>query len=208
LTAVDFGLQTNIAGPITSLEGGTGNTATASITVGDVMQVGYASNLSEGDSYVNITNSGQSGGNICVNVYAFNANEAMVACCSCLVSPGGLASLSVRNDLISNTLISYFPSSITMNLIPTAAGPSNSCNPASVSVGSITTGLRAWNTTLHANQGVATGYQVTERPLVEVGLSSSQLTNLAQTCFFIQANGSGFGICKSCSTGGQGAAKQ
>jgi hypothetical protein len=207
--ATGIGLQTNTAGPVTSLEGGTGNTATASVTVGDVMQVGYISNLVAGDSVVNITNTGlsQTGQNICVNVYTFNAAEAMIACCSCLVTPNALVSLSARNDLVNNTLVPAFPSSIMVNLIPTVVGPGSTCNPASVTTASITYGLSAWKTTLHASPGTS-GYQVTERPMTEAALSQVELSSLAQTCLFIEANGSGFGVCKSCRVGGLGSAKQ
>ena len=40
--------------------------------------------------------------NICVNVYTFSPDEQMISCCSCLVTPDSLVSLSARNDLISN----------------------------------------------------------------------------------------------------------
>src|SRR5205085_11201347 len=81
-------------------------------------QVRYASNLTPAapDSVINITNTGTNGaslfgpgfgnaaGNLCVNVYAFSPDEQLISCCSCLVTPNGLISLSVTNDLISNTL--------------------------------------------------------------------------------------------------------
>ena len=208
VTATTVGLLINTTGAVTSLEGGTGNTATASVTVGDVMQVGYISNLDAGDSFVNIMNTGQSGQNICVNVYAFNAAEAMVSCCACLVSPNALVSLSARNDLINNSLVPAFPSSLTIHLIPTTAGPSSSCNPASATTANISYGLRASNTTLHPNPTGTLGYRVTENNLSESALSPIELANLAQTCLFIEANGSGFGICNSCELGGLGAARQ
>src|SRR5947209_20236069 len=78
----------------------------------DSFQVGYAANLNLGDSFLNLTNTGTltlptgltSTGNLCVNVYTFDPGEELISCCSCLVTPNGLNSLSVRNDLISNTL--------------------------------------------------------------------------------------------------------
>ncbi|MGI8991033.1 MAG: hypothetical protein ACR2I2_15825 [Bryobacteraceae bacterium] len=42
--------------------------------------------------------------NICVNVYTFSPDEQLIACCSCQVTPNGLASLSVRSDLITRAL--------------------------------------------------------------------------------------------------------
>src|ERR1700749_797464 len=85
-------------------------------TVDTPFQVRYASNLSVGDSVINISNSGAGGaalqsgttatitGALCANVYAFTPDEQLVSCCSCPVTPNGLVSLSAKNDLASNTL--------------------------------------------------------------------------------------------------------
>jgi hypothetical protein len=49
---------------------------------------------------------------------------------------------------------------------------------------------------------------VRESPFTPATLSASELARIASFCGFIQANGSGFGICKSCRLGGLGADKQ
>ena len=97
-------------------------------------QVRYASNLTSGDSVINITNTGANGaslfgpgfggqaGNICVNVYAFSPDEQLISCCSCLITPNGLVSLSTQNDLISNTLTGTRPNSVVVKLVATATG--------------------------------------------------------------------------------------
>ncbi len=66
--------------------------------------------------------------------------------------------------------------------------------------------MRAWATTLHLNTSgsPAVGYQKTETPFSAVELSASELAKLQSFCGFIQANGSGFGICKSCRFGALG----
>ena len=59
----------------------------------DSYQIRYAANLNIGDSFVDVTNNGASGGNICVNVYTFDQSEELLACCSCFVTPNGLAGI-------------------------------------------------------------------------------------------------------------------
>jgi hypothetical protein len=67
----------------------------------------------------------------------------------------------------------------------------------------------AWATTIHALPAVTPAvYTVTETPFAQAGLSAGELARLTSFCGFIQANGSGFGICRSCRLGGQGAVKQ
>ena len=180
----------------------------------DAFQVRYASNLDHGDSVVNVTNTGTlivpngflgTGGNMCVNVYAFEPGETMIACCSCLITPNGLNSLSVKNDLLVNPLTPAVPTSIVIKLLastPLNTGSGGSCNAASPGPGSLVPGLRAWGTTLHALPTNPVTYGVTETPFLNSTLSPAELTKLTTLCTFIQTNGSGFGICKSCRLGG------
>src|SRR6202030_329676 len=115
-------------------------------------QVGYAANLNIGDSVVNISNDGNiSGpfgaqiggvsiptwGSICANVYVFDPQEEEIGCCSCLVTPNGLNSLSVKSDLISNNLTPAVPTSIVIKLLASRPGTDKTglftvCNPATV----------------------------------------------------------------------------
>lgn len=166
----------------------------------DAFQTWYASNLNLGDSVVNITNSGVRLAPICVNVYAFSPDEQMISCCTCPVTPDGLVSLSVRRDLTSNTLTPAVPNSIVVKLLASEAG--GSCDAAASPT--LTSGLAAWGTTIHAALGRTVP---TERTFSEVGLSTAELNRLTSFCAFIQSNGSGLGICRSCRLGGLGATK-
>jgi len=67
--------------------------------------------------------------------------------------------------------------------------------------------LLAWGTTLHATP-TAGSFAVTETAFSAATLSAGELARISALCGFIQSNGSGFGICRSCRLGGQGAAKQ
>jgi hypothetical protein len=174
----------------------------------DAFQVRYAANLNVGDSVINISNAGtqNSGGaltNICANVYTFSPDEQLVSCCSCTVTPNALVSLSAVNDLISNTLTPARPNSIMVKLIATAG---TTCNASNVPTANLAAGMVAWATTIHAVP--AGGYAVTETAFTPAGLSAAELARATSFCGFIQANGSGFGICRSCRLGGQGTVKQ
>jgi hypothetical protein len=212
-----------------------GGEFTASST--DTLQVGpstlsflvrYASNLAVGDSVVNLTNTGSyssdpgvnggsaQNGNICANVYAYSPDEQLVSCCSCVVTPNGLNSLSVNNDLASNTLTPIRPSSMVIKLVASAPNAAGSCNAATVTragaANFLAPGLEAWGTNLHALPATAGSpagtYGTTETPFLRATFSDAELTRMTQLCAFIQANGSGYGICKSCKVGGLGAASR
>jgi hypothetical protein len=188
--------------------------AQPNVTVDTQFQVRYASNLNLGDSVINITNSGARGaglfsgtsasttGAICVNVYAFSPDEQMISCCSCPVTPNGLVSLSAKNDLTSNTLTPAVPTSIVIKLYATVP-VGGSCSSSSNNPGAATAGLLAWGTTVHA-PAVAGDPVVTETPFLPATLSEGELGRLTSLCNFINATGSGFGICRSCRLGGLG----
>ncbi len=183
-------------------------------------KIRYAANLNIGDSVIDITNTGDSSttslpiqnGNLCVNAYTFSPDEQLVSCCSCLVTPNGLVSLSVKNDLISNTLTAGSPTSVVVKLIASSGGTTfGSCNAGTVGAGTnlVAAGLAAWGTTIHALPGAAPNtYGNAETPFVNATLSTAELTRITTLCSLIQANGSGYGICKVCRLGGQGGARQ
>ncbi len=224
-------------------------------------QIGYAANLNIGDSVFNLTNDGYNGGvfgagttgNLCINAYVFDPQEEEIGCCSCLVTPNGLNSLSAKSDLISNNLTPAVPTSIVVKLLasepaPAAAGGAFTvCNPATAGTTAVTPleyGMVAWGATLEPsatagtyntvnvpfaqgtlsgilpNAGIVTngflrvnvaGTPVGVITAATVGIAplpGTELAGLTSLCNFIQANGTGFGICKSCRLGALGGAKQ
>ena len=134
-----------------------------------------------------------------MNVYTFSPDEQLVSCCSCPLTPNGLASLSVRNDLISNTLTPGVPTGVVVKLL--ATDPTTHLPAA---------GLAAYGTTLHAAPAPAPlgTYATTETNFTQSTLSAAEVSRITSLCGFIQTNGSGFGICASCRLGGLGASKQ
>ena len=176
----------------------------------DAMQVRYVSNQNLADAVVNVTNTGTQGGdsatgNICVNIYAFDPAEEMVSCCACQVTPGALASFTAAHDLINNTLGGGVPTSLVVKLVATARTPCNASSPAFANLAS---GMRAWATTAHRLPTVPGGLATTETPFSPAVLSESELLHLTSFCGFIQANGSGFGICRGCKAGSLGGDNQ
>jgi hypothetical protein len=187
--------------------------------------VGYAANLAIGESVVNLTNAGSistvafdgvalaQNGDVCANVYAYSSDEQLVSCCSCNVTPNALNSLAVRADLASNTLTPIVPSALVLKIVATPGGGScTASSAATVTASSLVPGLLAWGTRLHAlpvTPGSPVGtFGLTEVPFAVVSLSEAELRRMTSLCAFIRANGSGYGVCKSCRQGGLGAASR
>jgi hypothetical protein len=190
-------------------------------------QIGYAANLNIGDSVVNLSNDGFNGGvfpntlgvgNICVNTYVFDPQEEEIGCCACLVTPNGLNSLSAKSDLISNNLTPAVPTSIVIKLIASRPGTDKTgaltvCNPATAGITfPLELGMLAWGSTLEPSSTPGT-YNAVNVPFLNGTLNpvptpGSELAGVTALCNFIQANGTGFGICKSCRLGALGGAKQ
>ena len=182
-----------------------------------------------GDGDINITNSGERGaglaagtssnttGALCANVYAFSPDEQMVSCCSCPVTPNGLVSLSARTDLINNTLTPAVPTSLVVKLVASVPAPGSlGCmgSAASVTSTNLAPGMAAWDTTVHVG-GSAGALGITETAFLSATLTTApgnaggigELARLTQLCTFINANGSGFGICSPCRLGALGAGR-
>jgi hypothetical protein len=180
------------------------------ITADSPFQVRYAADLNIGESYINITNTGANGtsllgpgfgatyaGNICVNVYAFDPDEEMIACCSCLVTPDQTVNLGVNADLTVKTLTGVPETSVTVKLLAslnytTPPFTPNTgvygCTNSAATAGTALTGpvgvagttgnpvaiggMAAWGTTLHAGFPAGT-YATTETAFTPAFLSTT-----------------------------------
>jgi len=182
-------------------------------------EICYAANLQAGESYINIGNTGYNGdsltgpgsgafGNLCVNVYAFDAtDEQLISCCSCLVTPNAMVSLGAKADLTSNTDTGVHPLSITVKLLATLAGPGGTgtaCNNSaeSVTLSTVVPGIVAFGTTLHAAPTAGT-YATTGAACIPGSLGAQDVASVAYRCAFIIGNGSNSGICLGCQAGAQ-----
>ena len=143
-----------------------------------------------------------------MNVYAFSPDEQLISCCSCLITPNGLVSLSVNQDMVSNTLTGVRPNSIVVKLVNTGAAANfagTSCTNSAALAGTpafpLAGGVLAFGTTLHAGAAVG-AFNLTETPFIRATLSQAELDSIKNRCTNIIGNGSTFGICRSCRTGG------
>ena len=164
----------------------------------DTFKVDYYSNAHDPnfpDGTVRITNVGtQTGstatpqGNLCAMVYVLTPDQQLAECCGCAITPDGLVTLSVNNDLTDNPLTPVVPTTGDIKIVSSNGTPS--CNPSKPVP---TAGIRAWATHIQANSG---GYNFeTETEFSDSSLSVGELNHLANTCRSNQKNGSGFGIC-------------
>lgn len=174
-------------------------------------------NLGIGDSVINIGNTGASfsgnilqptSGSICANIYVFSPDEQEVACCFCIVTPNAVVATSAR-QLISKTLTPAVPTAITVKILSSTGG-AFTCDPSTP--GALLPGLIAFGTNIHAapqgGSNTPGTYATTETPFVPATLSTAELARITTLCGFIQANGTGFGLCPGCTTGASGATRQ
>src|SRR5208283_5967678 len=66
----------------------------------------YSNSLTPGapDQTVRLINDGDTGGNLWASFYVFDDSQELQECCSCEVTPDGLLSESVNNELLANPL--------------------------------------------------------------------------------------------------------
>jgi hypothetical protein len=170
----------------------------------DTLKVDYFSNANTAgapDGTVRLTNpgtyqpaSGQVGGssNICAAVFVFDPNQELSECCSCLLSPDGLRTLSVNTDLTGNPLTGVVLATGVIKVVstPTVAGVCplpTKLNP--------TPAIRSWGTHIQNSN-----FTITETASQDATLSATEVSRLQNQCYAIQLDGSSKGVC-TCGTG-------
>jgi hypothetical protein len=137
-------------------------------------------------------------GDVCANVYVFDANQELVACCSCRVTPNGLLSLSLANGLTNNPVTSVVPVNGDVKIVSTAALGAAACTPLTNN-GGILNSTVGFGTHLQTSGGSAAGAFITETPLatlpVEVVSNGPEGPFLLQACQFARYLGSSKGVC-------------
>ncbi len=152
-------------------------------------------NASGIDANVRVGQSGGTSSNICALVYVFSADQEMSECCGCKITPNGLLTLSLNNDLTSNPLTGKSLIRGTIEVVASDITANPTCNAASLTAkGELT----VWTTHV---QAVTVG----ELPPVAAASPSAAPSNdvfvpSQNLCQAIQELGSGQGIC-TCGTG-------
>jgi hypothetical protein len=155
------------------------------------------------DSTVRITNPGTNGaptladptaGDLCAMIYVFRPDQQMAECCGCPVTPNGLRTISVRNDLADNALT---PDDLPRGVIKivsstgtlVTSGKGHTYLKCDATSPVPTRSLIAWGT------HVQDSGRITETAFEKTDLSAAELALLKDRCGDIEENGSGFGKC-------------
>ena len=161
-------------------------------------QVSYFSNSTvpgAPDGTLRLVNDGAGGdaspaGDICAAIYVFSFDEQLQECCSCKITPNGLLTLSINNNLVANQL-SRGPFHRGVIKTVSTAPVNGTCNAGSWT---IKLGLHGWTT--HIQHVTATTYSITEERNADASLSAAEAADLQEDCLVnVIDNGSGFGVC-------------
>jgi hypothetical protein len=174
------------------------STASSQTIPPDTMKVDYFSNANTNkapDGTLRIINPGTAPGNVCASIYVFDPDQELSECCSCFVSPDGLATLSVNTDLTKNPLT---PVTLTTGLIKIVSTipVSGVCPTYPVTV-SPEAAIRAWTTHIQTS-----AFSETETSSQDATLTLTEMKRMERACSAIQIDGSGHGLC-TCGSGGQ-----
>lgn len=150
------------------------------------------------DQQVRLINFGTNGtpltsptGDVCANIYVFDANQEMAACCSCRITPNGLKTLNVFTNLTTNPVTGIIPVNGDIKIVSTAASGPTACSPLGFN-GGLTDSLVGFGT--HVNTTSA-GAFIDETQIPAAALSSQEQNFLPQACQFARFLGSGKGVC-------------
>jgi hypothetical protein len=164
----------------------------------DILKVDYFDNANTNgapDAKLRLSNPGTTGGAVCANIYVFDANQELSACCSCYLSLNGLRTLSVDNDLNADPLTGIPPTSGTVMVVSNVTAGSNCAFP--IQMTPVSGGVRAWATHIESNG--ADGFSVTGSASQDATMSKGEENILDAQCHAIILGTNG-GVC-TCGTG-------
>jgi hypothetical protein len=161
----------------------------------DTLKVDYFANAntaSAPDGTVRVEDNGTSGGNVCAAIYVYDQFQELSECCSCLLTPNGLRTLSINTDLTKNPLTGVVLKTGNITVVSTQTSGGACKLPTKLYPQA---GIRSWTTHIqNAN------FAITETASQDATLSVAEASLLQNECYAIQLVGSGTGIC-SCGSG-------
>jgi hypothetical protein len=132
------------------------------------------------DATLRIINDGFTENTLYADIYVFDDSEELTECCSCPVTPDGLLAESVNLNLTANPLTSIKPTrgviKVISSSLPGAGSDGNGMTGVAPSPG-----LHAWATRV---QGPSTAFSLTETPLADANLATSERILLEELCHF------------------------
>jgi len=124
-------------------------------------------------------NDGDTEADLWADIYVFDDSEELQECCSCDITPDGLLSERVNEDLTSKPITGIKPTRGVIKVISSstygAAAP-----PGGNSI-TLTPGIHAWG--VHVQKS-GTRYDVTETQFADSNLAASELVLLQELCYF------------------------
>jgi hypothetical protein len=150
------------------------------------------------DQTVRIINDGDTGANLWASFYVFDDGQELQECCSCAVSPDGLTSESVANNLTGNPLTGRLKTRGVIKVISSSVAASEATNFTNT----LSPGLRVWSTHVQRASVGSGAFYTTESKVADSNLASSEKTVLETLCFYVNLlAGGGPGVC-SCTPEG------
>jgi hypothetical protein len=131
-------------------------------------------------------------GDICANVYVFDANQEMLACCAARLTPNELASAFVHSQLTYNTVTTVVPPSGVVKVV-LAQPPGAACTPTTIGATPDAALGIVFGTHL---QRESNSLFVTETQKPASALSGVEQGFLQLACSFVRYIGSGQGTCR------------
>lgn len=157
----------------------------------DTLKVDYFANANTAgapDGTLRLTNAGSSGVNLCADIFVYDASQELSECCSCLITPNGLLTLSVNKNLTANPLTGVTLTTGTVSIV-SAKTVGGACPLPTSAIGP-TSGIRGWGTHIQS-----TNFTITETSSQDATLSNGEIGVLQNDCFAVNLIGSGKGLC-------------
>ncbi len=149
------------------------------------------------DETIRVINDGDTGGTLWASFYVFDDSQELQDCCSCPITPDGVLSESVNNQLASFALV-LTPEHDYRGVIKIISSSTSAFGTSFTNTP--TPGLRGFATHVQSTANKypygAAPYSQTETPLFDSNLGSSEKSLLEALCYYAQQLGSGqFGYC-------------